>query len=366
MKGRQWWAWMLILGGAVSIGACGKGKPEPQPVRPAIVTRPVPLDALAIESYSGDVRARQQSALGFRIGGKIAARLVDAGSQVKKGQVLATLAPEDARLNQSAAAAAVASARADLNLAEAELERHRQLLDKNFISRTLYETRVNQQKAAKARLDQAQAEFDVASNQSAYTQLRADADGVITTVSAEVGQVVAAGTPVLTLAHAGELEVDINVPESRYADFAKGRPLIIELWSGSDQRYAGTVREVSPEADAATRTYPVRVAFDQPDRRVQLGMTARVFFTDSNAPAAVLVPMSALYEKDGKAALWVVAMPSHQVSLREVRVGQYREDGITITAGVDADEWIVAAGVHKLTAGQTILPVDRENRAVTP
>lgn len=366
VNGNRQWALVVILGTATLLGACGKGKPESAPLRPAIVVRPVPIDALAIESYSGDVRARQQSTLGFRIGGKIAARLVDAGSQVKTGQVLATLAPEDARLNQSAAAAAVASARADLNLAEAELERHRQLLDKNFISHTLYETRVNQQKAAKARLDQARAEFDVASNQSAYTRLRADADGVITSVSAEVGQVVAAGTPVLTLAHAGELEVDINVPESRFADFAKGRPLVIELWSGSDQRYAGSVREVSPEADAATRTYPVRVSFDQPDQRVQLGMSARVFFTDSNAPAAVLVPMSALYEKDGKSALWVVAVPSHQVSLREVRVGQYREDGITITAGVDADEWIVAAGVHKLTAGQVIHPVDRENRAVMP
>lgn len=366
MNGKRRWAWLVILGSAALLGACGKGKPEPLPLRPAIVSRPVPLAELAIESYSGDVRARQQSTLGFRIGGKISARLVDAGSQVRKGQVLATLAPEDTRLNQSAAAAAVASARADLNLAEAELARHRQLLEKNFISHTLYETRVNQQKAARARLDQAQAEFDVASNQSAYTRLRADADGVITQVSAEVGQVVAAGTPVVTLAHAGELEVGINVPESRYADFIKGRPLIIELWSGSDQRYAGTVREVSPEADAATRTYPVRVSFDQPDVRVQLGMTARVFFTDSNAPAAVLVPMSALYEKDGKTALWVVEIRSHQVGLREVRVGQYREDGITITAGVDADEWIVAAGVHKLTVGQVIHPVDRENRAVMP
>ena len=366
MNGVGRWVWSLILVGAVVLGGCGRGKPEPLPPRPAIVTQPVPLESLTIESYSGDVRARQQSALGFRIGGKIAKRLVDVGAQVSEGQVLATLAPEDARLNQSAAAAAVASARADLNLAEAELERHRQLLDKNFISHTLYETRVNQQKAAKARLEQAQAEYDVASNQSAYTELRADADGVITSVSAEVGQVVAAGTPVLGLAHAGELEVSINVPESRYADFRKGRPLVIELWSGSDQRYAGTVREVSPEADAATRTYPVRVAFDKADARVQLGMTARVFFTDSDAPAAVLVPMSALYEKDGKSALWVVSMPAHQVSLREVRVGQYREDGITIISGVDAEEWIVAVGVHKLTAGQVVHPVDRENRAVLP
>jgi len=354
---------MLLVSIVMIVGCAADPKPA-EPLRPAIAAQPVPLESLAIETYSGDVRARYQSMLGFRIGGKIQSRPVNNGERVHKGQVLATLAPEDAMLALNSAEAAVASAQADLSLADAELERHRQLLDKHYVSKTLFDARVNQQKAAKARLDQVVAQSQVARNQSRYTRLVADADGVITAVNAEVGQVVAAGTPVVTLAQAGDLEVEIDVPESRYAEFKPGRQLILELWSEGGKRYSGKIREVASEADAATRTYAVRVGFDQPDESVQLGMTARVFFTDATAPAAVLIPLAALYEKDGKTAAWVIDPKTHKVSLREVRVGKYREDGVSVISGLMPGDWIVAAGVHKLVAGQPVRPIDRENRAV--
>lgn len=349
----------------LAAAGCGGGGKPVEPVKPAIVVKPVPLESMAIETYAGDVRARVQSSLGFRVPGKIDKRLVDVGARVRKGQALATLAPEDLNLQVSAAEAAVASAEANLALADAELERHRQLLERNYISRALFEARTNQQKAAAAALDQARAQAEVSRNQTGYTQLLADADGVITQVLAEVGQVVAAGQPVAALAHKGELEVAIDVPESRVGEFKPGRVVIAEMWAVSGKRYPATIREVSPQADPATRTNAVRVAFSAPDEDVQLGRTARVFLTDASRASSVLVPLSAIHEKAGKPAVWVLDAKTRQVALREVVLGIYREDGATVTTGLTADEWVVANGVHKLQPGQVIKPIDRDNRPVT-
>lgn len=353
---------LLVLG---TLAACSDDKP-PEVVKPAIVVHPVALEALAIETYAGDVRARVQSTLGFRVAGKIEKRLVDVGARVRKGQALATLAPEDLNLQVSAAEAAVASAEANLALTDAELERHRQLLEKKYISQALFDARANQQKAAAAALEQARAQREVSRNQTAYTQLLADANGVITQVMAEVGQVVAAGQPIVSLAHEGELEVAIDVPESRVGEFTTGRVVIAELWAASGKRYPARIREVSPQADPATRTNAVRVAFDQPDGDVQLGRTARVFLTDAARAASVLVPLSAIHELDGKPAVWLMDPKTRQVTLKEVTLGTYREDGATITAGLGIADWVVANGVHKLRAGQKIKPIDRDNRAVQP
>jgi multidrug efflux system membrane fusion protein len=351
---------------ALALASCGGGEKHVEPAKPAIVVHPVPLDAFAIETYAGDVRARVQSSLAFRVPGKIERRLVDVGARVRKGQVLATLAPEDLDLQVSAAEAAVASAEAGLALAEAELERHRQLLDRKYISQALFDARANQQKAAAAMLEQARAQREVARNQTGYTQLKANAAGVITSIMAETGQVVAAGQPVLSLAHEGELEVAIDVPESRVGEFKPGRVVIAEMWAASGKRYPARIREVSPQADPSTRTNAVRVAFDAPDADVQLGRTARVYLTDAARASSVLVPLSAIHEKDGEPAVWVVDAKTRKVALRSVKLGVYREDGATITDGLAATDWVVANGVHKLRAGQQIKPIDRDNRPVAP
>ena len=351
---------------ALLTAGCGGGGKPAEAVKPAIVVRPVPLEAMAIETYAGDVRARVHSALGFRVGGKIEQRLVDVGARVRKGQTLAELAPEDLELQAGAAQAAVASAEANLALADAELERHRQLLDRKYISQALFDARANQQKAAAAALEQARAQLEVARNQSAYTTLLATANGVITTISAEVGQVVAAGQPIMTLAHSGELEVAIDVPESRIGEFKPGRTVIAEMWAASGKRYPARIREVSPQADPATRTSAVRVALDTPDGDVQLGRTARIYLTDAARASSLLLPLSSIHEKEGKPAVWVVEPATRKVALREVTLGIYREDGATVTAGIAASDWVVANGVHKQQPGQTIKPIDRDNRPVTP
>jgi multidrug efflux system membrane fusion protein len=351
---------LLALGVA---GCASEAKVDPV-VRPAVVERPVPSSSAITETYAGEVRARYESTLGFRIAGKLLTREVDAGARVRRGDVLATLEPQDLDLQVDAARAAVAAATADLSLAKAELDRHAELLARNYISRALYDARVNAHLAAEARLTQARSQLAVARNQAGYTALRADADGVVTTVQAEVGQVVAAGTPVFGLAHDGDREVLIAVPEGRVAQFKAGMPVLVSVWAQDGARFPASVREISPEADPRTRTYDVRVTLAPDAAAVQLGMTARVWLDAGDAPAALLLPLSALHELEGQPAVWRVDPGTRQVHLAKVAVGSYREEGVAVVDGVAAQDWIVMAGVHLLVEGQAVRPIDRENRPV--
>lgn len=333
------------------------------PARPAIVQQPQAATTVVTDTYAGEVRARYESVLGFRIAGKVQVRNVDVGARVRKGDVLAELEPQDAELALSSAQAQVAWAKADLALAKAELDRNRAMLEKKYISQALFDARQNAYDAAAAKLKQAQAQAAVAANQTGYTALRADADGVITAVKIEVGQVVAAGQPAVTLAHDGDMDVAINVPEGRIAVFQPKQPVVVEIWARDNARQPGTVRELAPEADPTSRTYAVRVTLDDPSQ-VQLGMTARVYLNAGDEPSALLLPLAALHEKDGKPAVWVVDTRTHAVRLAPVTIGAYREDGVTVTGGIDEKQWVVAAGVHKLSEGQVVKPVDATNKPV--
>ena len=354
--------WLLAM--AMVAGCASEAKVEVAP-RPAVVERPVPASGTGLETYAGEVRARHESRLGFRIGGKILSRAVDAGARVRAGDVLATLEPTDFNLQVDAARAALAAAVADESLARAELQRHEELLAKRYISQALYDARANAHQAAQARLAQARSQLAVAENQAGYTALRADADGVVTSVLAEVGQVVAAGTPVVGLAHDGERDVLIAVPEHRIAAFRAGMPVQVSVWAKDDARFPGAVREIAPEADPRTRTYDLRVALDDPQAPVKLGMTARVHLAAAAAPT-LLLPLSALHEKDGLPAVWVLDPTSRQVALRPVDVAGFREEGLALRGGVGEGDWVVTAGVHTLVEGQPVRPIDRANRPIEP
>lgn len=355
--------WLLAV--ALVAGCASEARVEVVP-RPAVVERPVPSAAAGVETYAGEVRARHESRLGFRIGGKILSRAVDAGARVRRGDLLATLEPTDFNLQVDAARAALAAAVADESLARAELARHQELLAKRYISQALYDARANAHQAAQARLTQARSQLAVAENQAGYAALRADADGVVTSVLAEVGQVVAAGTPVVGLAHDGERDVLIAVPEHRIAAFRPGMPVQVSVWARDDARFAGAVREIAPEADPRTRTYDLRVALDDPQAPVKLGMTARVFLAAAESAPTVLLPLSALHEKDGSPAVWVLDPKTRQVALRAVDVAAFREEGLALRGGVGAEEWVVTAGVHTLVEGQPVRPIDRANRPIEP
>ncbi len=352
----------LAIAAAVLAGCGSQAAPAPQ-ARPAIVVQPQSAGALQAQTYSGEVKPRYEASVGFRVGGKIVERSVDVGAKVIKGALLMRLDPSDTALGAAAATAGRAQAEADLALAKAELERHRALYTRKYISKSLLDVRQAAYDASAARARQARAQASEAGNQAAYATLRADSDGTVTAVLADAGQVVAAGTPVLRIAREGEVEVAIDVPESRVAEFAVQQPAQIEVWALGKARRTGTVREVSPQADPMSRTYPVRIALDDPSG-LKFGMTARVGVARALPAGEVLVPLAAIDELDGKTAVWRVEPATFKVERRAVGVIRYREDGALVT-GLDADAWIVAAGVHKLDPGQVIAPIDAKNRAVS-
>lgn len=351
----------LILG----VSGCNTRAEVQEPVRPAIVARPQSAAAEAGTLYSGDIKARYDSALGFRVGGKISKRSVDVGAHVKAGDIIAVLDPQDLNLQASSAKAALAAAEADLATAQSERTRYEALRGKNFVSATQFDAVDNRLKAATARATEARAALNVAQNQAGYSELRADQDGVITSITAEAGQVVAPGQTIATLARDGEREVEISVPESRIANYRLEQPATIELWAESGKHLSGTLREIAPEADATTRTYRVRVALGDNSAAAKLGQTARVYFAGGPGGEAHLVPLSALYEKEGKPAVWVLDAKTRQVHLKPVTVSAYREQGVLLTEGVGTQDWIIAAGVHKLREGQPVNPVDQSNKPLT-
>lgn len=355
--------WLLSAALLALLAGCGDDAANEAPARPAWVVQ-ASAQGAAPTAYAGEVRARHEPALAFRIGGKIARRQVDVGARVKAGQVLAELDASDVALQREAAQAQLASAEADLALAKSELDRYQQLLDQQLVSRSLYDARVSQFEAAQARVRQVRAQARVSVNQADYAVLRAPADGVIAQRLAEAGQVVAPGQTVFVLAEEGEREVAISIPEREASLFPVGRPLLVELWSKPGERFPGQLREISPSADPQARTFAARVSFQPGEAAVDLGQSARVY-ANGGDEAVVTVPLSALYEKDGAAALWVVDPSALTVSLRPVQVGAYGESTVPVTTGLEAGEWVVAAGVHLLLEGQAIRPIDHQNRPLS-
>lgn len=343
--------------------ACSKEAPPQAVVRPAMVIQPQPASE-SMTVYPGEVRARFEPDLAFRIAGKVTKRLVDSGSRVKKDQPLAELDPQDVKLQLEAARAQVAAAEANLNLARGELARYKTLLQKQTISRSQYDTVENQFRANEARLQQIRAEYDVASNQAGYAVLRASQDGVIARRLVEVGQVVAAGQTVFTLAVNGEREVLIGVPEQAIDRFSIGQEVAVELWSQPGKMLPGRIRELSPAADSLSRTFAARVAFGTKDVNAEVGQSARVYIRSAD-DAALVLPLSAVTADNEKPYVWVVNPATSRVTRTSVRVGQFSQQWVSILEGLKPQDWVVAAGVHLLQPDQEVRPVDRDNRAVT-
>ncbi len=356
---------LFIFSAAITvISGCSSHAEIAEPPRSAIVAQATPATAAVAEVYSGDVHARFESQLGFRISGKIKARLVDVGAQVIAGQVLAELDPQDMQLQVASARATLASAEADAALAKSERDRYHALLEKHFVSQTDFDAKDNVFKAATARVTEVRSALSINQNQAGYASLRADHAGAITTINAEVGQVVAAGQTIATLAHDGEIEAEISVPENRIGKYKAGTPATVELWADAGKQIPGHLREIAPEADPVTRTFRVRVGIDQNGAPLRFGQTVRVYFVDAAGAGLQALPLSALHERDGKPALWVFDPKTKQVHLVPVEVNAYREDSVIIASGIAAQQWIVTAGVHTLHEGQNVRPVDRNNKAV--
>jgi multidrug efflux system membrane fusion protein len=336
------------------VGGCNK---PPQQVDVARAVQAVAISVASDEqevTYTGDVRARWETALGFRVPGKIVARLVEVGQQVKRGQVLARLDPEDQKLTAEAAKQQLLAARSDYQQARADLVRYKDLVDKGFISAAEFDRRKTTYQTAAARLEQATAQLELNRNQTEYTTLRADHDGVVTAVQAEVGQVVTAGQTVVKVARLDEKEVAVNVPENRLVELRAAKDADISLWASPGRIYKGRVREVSPSADNVTRTYTVKVTVLDPDPSVQLGMTANVRLSGGARAEVARLPLTALFQKGEEAAVWLIDPNTHQVTLKPVQVGRYTQDYVTIVSGLNDGDLVVRAGVHKLNQGEKV------------
>ena len=336
------------------LAGCDKPAPRQEDVRPVrAITLAAGGGAERVE-FSGDVRARYESRLGFRVGGKIVERRVDVGANVKDGQVLMRLDPQDLRLAEAQARATLQAAETERDLAEADYKRHQELRARNFVSQAVLDARQAALRAAQAKVEAARAGLRVQGNQAAYANLVSDADGVVTGVDAEVGQVVAAGTPVVRVARTDEKEVVIGIPEDRVGQLRQASDVKVRLWANRAQAIPGRIREVAPVADPATRTYTVKVAIP-PDPEVRLGMTATVDMAAAPAAGAasqLRVPLSALVQDKGATGVWVVEQGA--VQLRRVQLAGQAGNDILLSGGVQPGQTVVTAGVHLLKPGQKV------------
>src|SRR5262245_60476521 len=290
-----------------------------RPVKVAVVAAAAPGRTL---TYSGVVRSRIESAVGFRVAGKIVERLANVGDRVEVGQVIARLDETDLKLAENAAKAAVASARSRREVANDNLERAKVLLPKDIISQAAYDTRRNELDGAAAGLETADAQLRQATNAVGYATLKADKAGIVTAVTGEPGQVVGAGQAVITLADAVETEIAVAVPEQDAGRLAIGQQAKITLWAGPRVSVEGRIREIAGQADPASRTYAVRIAVDSPPQAVRLGMTASVTLNVDDDAAPMVVPLTALSESDGGTVVFVVDAASKVVRKTAVGVGE--------------------------------------------
>src|ERR1700737_4079939 len=363
VNGKLWClAATLVLPLATILGGCkGEAKVEQEivrPVRVAVVGEAVRGRAL---TYSGVVRPRIESAIGFRVAGKIVERFVNVGDRVEVDQVIARLDDADLKLAANSAKAAVASARSRRNVASDNLERGKALLPKAIISQAAYDTRRNEMEAAVSALDSAEAQLRQATNAVGYATLKADKAGTVTAVMGEPGQVVSAGQTVITLAHAGETEIAVSVPEQDAGHLRIGQQAKITLWAGPRVNLDGRIREIAGQADPASRTYAVRIAVNGSPQIMRLGMTASVQLRIDDEASGVVVPLTALTESEGGPEVFVVDPMNEAVRKTPVSVGGIAEDGARITDGLRAGEVVVTAGVQFLRDGMRVrLPDERQ------
>jgi RND family efflux transporter MFP subunit len=337
----------------LALSGCGKEEkaaaPQIRPVRTVTVEPRANGETL---SLTGEIQPRYQADLGFRVSGKILERPVDVGSQVKKDQLLARLDPQQYRQDFEVAKAEVAKADAEVARSRAQEFRQGELLKNGHTTRVAYDQALKTFRTAEAQAAAARAKQIQASENLGYTELKADADGVISAIGAEPGQVVSAGQMVVRLAQPGEREAVFNIAEASFKHPPKDPTVAVRLVSNSEIKTEGKVRYISPQADPTTRTYTVRVSLPEAPREMRLGANVVGSVTVSEGPAITL-PASALFDKDGKPAVWLVGA-DHTVQLKPITVTRYQDNSVVVGSGLAKGEIVVTAGVHKLVPGEKV------------
>lgn len=344
----------LTIAFSVLLVACSKPAVPEEPVRAVKVMTVGTQPLVAGLEYAAEVRARVESRLGFRVGGKLISRTVEPGQRVKAGQVLAQLDPQDLKLAADAARSQVAAARTNRDLAAADFKRYQSLKEQNFISAAELERRDTTLKAAQAQLDAAQSQFSAQANQAAYATLVADVSGVVTAVLAEVGQVVAAGTPVVQLAQDGARDVVFAVPEDKLGSMQLGASVLVRGWVATISQNA-KVREVAASADPVTRTFTVKAALPATSD-LALGSTVSVLPAglQRSGQQVIKLPTTALRQEGPTTVVWVLETNTMTVKLQPIQVVTADGNDVVVGTGLTPGMQVVTAGVHVLTPGQKV------------
>ena len=339
----------LILAAALAaLTGCGTDAAKEAP--PPLVRTMTVGDAAASEGgYTGTVRGRYETRLAFQVGGQILSRNVNVGAHVRAGDVLMVIDARDVQQQANATSAAAQAARSRYELARTERARYEQLFAAQAISEAMLDQYRTNERAAEAAYRQAVAQDTASHNALGYTNLVAGADGVISNITVEEGQIIAAGQTVMTLTQEGEREIEIAVPESRLAEVSVGMPAAVALWANS-AAYTGTLRELSPVPDAATPTYTARIALTDAPADLPLGMTARIRLGASVQDGAA-IPLSALYQTGDTAQVYMIE--DDAVHLVPVTVTAFRTNDALVT-GLPQGARIVTAGVHQLHEGEKV------------
>ncbi|HMN82910.1 MAG TPA: efflux RND transporter periplasmic adaptor subunit [Burkholderiaceae bacterium] len=349
---------LLGLPVALALAGCGKEPPPkvepPRPVRSIVVT---PSPVATVLTLPAEIRPRIEARYGFRVGGKIAQRMVSVGDRVVPGQVLARLDPQDLAPAVAAARAALEAARTDERLAATELARLKDLRDKNFISAGQLDRQQAAFDAAASRTLSAQAQLNQATNSVEFQTLKADVAGRVMAIEAEAGQVVAAGQVVVRVAKDAEVEALVNVPEADVAQARAASEWLVTVPALDGRTLKGRIRELSPVADAASRTYPMRLTLSGQLTDLHWGMTAVASLARESA-MGLFVPLTALYSKDGQPYLWLVDPQSQTVRLQPIRTGGFVDERVRVVDGLKAGDRVVTAGANLLIDGQRIKLAD--------
>jgi len=344
---------ILAAASLLTLGGCNSETKAPAPVRPVLTTEARPAGERTV-SFTGTIQARYQTELGFRVLGRIIARNVGVGDLVKPGQALAQLDPTVLDLAVRSSEADLAKSQSQLSNATAAEARGATLLERKVTTQADFDALRQAREAAAASVEQAQANLAKAREQRGYATLSSDLDGVVTTTDAEVGQTVAPGQKVMTLARTDARDAVVDLPGDVTRRLAAGAPFAIELQADPSIRTTGKVREIAPQADAATRTRRVKITLDEFTAAFRLGATISATPRALPADPVIELPLSALLERDGKAFVWVVDRSARTVRTVPVEIAQRDEHGVRISGGLERGAQVVVAGVHSLAEGQAV------------
>ncbi|OYW61240.1 MAG: hypothetical protein B7X99_05000 [Rhizobiales bacterium 17-65-6] len=350
---------LSALSVASLLSGCGDPAPAEQagpPPRPVQVIEVSLRPMEAHKTFVGVIRARREIDLAFQVGGKVSQRLVSVGDQVKAGQVIAVLDPKDLSLQLESAEAEFAAATANLNQTSAEDARYRTLTQRGFASTADLDRKLVAKEEAVGRLERARRSLDLARNQLAYANLSSDVDGVVMSVSAEPGQVMTSGQTVVRIARLDEKEAAVALPETALAA-ARSDLASVTLWADPGHAYKARLRELSPQADATSRTYAARFSLEDADDRVALGMTATVTLKAPHAADVARLPLSAVFDRGAGPRVFVVDPQTHALSARPVQIAAYTSDAALVSSGLATGETVVTMGAQTLEPGRTVRTV---------